>query len=322
MSYHPYATARDHRASSSTNRTSTSEGYTTFNVTANSSLNATTSNAAHVPGNYTHALGVPNPQAPKSANSDDQILYTDAEIDQEIYEAKIARSQGLISTVQYLDILCAGLNKGSTILDRKYEGIQRAMRGEDSRESIQRDAGFTDAEMDAELDQAERIIRIQLVNERREGARRFRRAVTRGAMKEAYGQTIMAFWYLCITKKNRFSYLSAARDHRASPSAYQNSTSAAYSEFNITTRSSLTDAAASNAVLAPANYALDLQGSDSHISNTVNSGEQVLPTAEQTNQQMYETKIAHIQGRMSTAEYGRILVAGLEQGSARLERDY
>ncbi|KAA1476370.1 hypothetical protein DENSPDRAFT_843310 [Dentipellis sp. KUC8613] len=180
MSYRPYAPARDHRAGSMARRNATSADYGEFNVSTSNLAMTTSNNSTRASGDYAHGVNVPNSQTLNSLNSDERVLPTDAEIDREIYEAKIARSQGLISTVQYLNVLCAGLNKGSAILERKYEGIQRAMRGEDSRESIQRDAGFTDAEMDAELDQAERIIRIQLVNERREEARRFRRAVTRG----------------------------------------------------------------------------------------------------------------------------------------------
>ncbi|TFY64113.1 hypothetical protein EVG20_g6054 [Dentipellis fragilis] len=181
MSYHPYAAARDHRTSSSARPTSTPAGYSELSVTASSSAKATNSNTSYAPSdNYAHDLEVPESQISNTGNSDDQVLPTDAEIDQEIYEAKIARNQGLISTIQYLDIVCAGLEKGSALLERESQGLDRARRGEDSRELIQRDSGRTDAEMDADLGQVERIIRIQLTNERRGEARRLRRAVTRG----------------------------------------------------------------------------------------------------------------------------------------------
>ncbi|TFY66823.1 hypothetical protein EVG20_g4257 [Dentipellis fragilis] len=180
MSYHPYAAARDRRTSSSAYRTSTSAGYTESNVTTSSSHNATTSNVVRAPGNYARGLQVADSQISNTANSDDQVLPTGAQIDQEIYEAEVALNQGRISTVQYGKILCAGLKKGSARLHREYQGIQRALRGEDSHVSIQRDAGFTDAESDAWFEEIRRTINFELVNGRRGEARRLRRAITRG----------------------------------------------------------------------------------------------------------------------------------------------
>ncbi|KAA1476368.1 hypothetical protein DENSPDRAFT_843306 [Dentipellis sp. KUC8613] len=180
MSYHPYPPARDRQASSSARSEPTSAGYGVFSIRTSNAVEATTNDAVQASASYALGVKFPNYQISNSPRFDERDLPVNVEINREIYEAKLAASQGLITTDQYRDVLCAGLIKGTALLDRQMEGIQRAMRGEDSRESIQQDAGFTDAEMDAELDQVGRIIRTEMANERRVEARRFCRAVTRG----------------------------------------------------------------------------------------------------------------------------------------------
>ncbi|KAA1476362.1 hypothetical protein DENSPDRAFT_843296 [Dentipellis sp. KUC8613] len=180
MSYHPYAPAHDHRASSSAYQTPTSAGYTESNVTTSSSLNAAASNAVLGPAGFTHGLQDSDSHSPNTVSPDEQVLPTGEQIDQEIYEAKIARIQGRISTAEYGKILVAGLEKGSARLERQRRGLRRALRGEDSRESIIRDAGLTDAEGNVLFQRVRRTINLQLENGRRGEARRLRPAMTRG----------------------------------------------------------------------------------------------------------------------------------------------
>ncbi|KAA1475354.1 hypothetical protein DENSPDRAFT_843320 [Dentipellis sp. KUC8613] len=180
MSFHPYAAARDHRASPPARRTSNPTGYSEFNVTASNSAMAKPSDAIQASGNYGHSPRLPDPPITNTTHSDGQVLLTSAQINQEIYEAEAARNQGLISTAQYLKVLCTGLTKGSALLNREYEGLQRAIRGEDSRESIIRDAGFTEAESKAWFQEIDNIWNSRMVNGQRGEARRLRRAITRG----------------------------------------------------------------------------------------------------------------------------------------------
>ncbi|KAA1476371.1 hypothetical protein DENSPDRAFT_843312 [Dentipellis sp. KUC8613] len=176
MSYHPYAPAHDHRASSSAYQMPTSAGYAESNVTTSSSLNAAASNAVLAPANCAQGLQWSN----NTVSSHEQVLPTRAQINQEINEAKIAYDQGRISTIEYGNILVAGLEKKSARLERQHRGLQRALIGEDTREAIIRDAGFTDAEGDTFFRRIRRTINLELVNGQRGEARRLRRAITRG----------------------------------------------------------------------------------------------------------------------------------------------
>ncbi|KAA1475357.1 hypothetical protein DENSPDRAFT_842117 [Dentipellis sp. KUC8613] len=174
MSSHPYVAAHDQRTGPPTRCTSTSAIYNSTDVTI--------SNLAHVSENRAHGLRLPDTrgQISDAVKSDGQVLPTSAQINQEIYEAEAARNQGLISTAQYLKVLCGGLTKGSALLNRELEGLRRAMRGEDSREAIIRDAGFTDAESEAWFQEIENIWNAGMVNGQRGKARKFHRAITRG----------------------------------------------------------------------------------------------------------------------------------------------
>ncbi|KAA1476369.1 hypothetical protein DENSPDRAFT_843307 [Dentipellis sp. KUC8613] len=180
MAFQPYAAARDHRATPSAYQTSTATAYSEFNVTTTSSLDSAASNAVLGTANYIHDLQDSDSHSPNTTSSDEQVLPTGEQIDQEIYEAKIARIQGRISTAEYGKILVAGLEKGSARLERQRRGLRRALKGEDSRESIIRDAGLTDAEGDILFQRIRRTINLELVNGRRGEARRLRRAITRG----------------------------------------------------------------------------------------------------------------------------------------------
>ncbi|KAA1475379.1 hypothetical protein DENSPDRAFT_842148 [Dentipellis sp. KUC8613] len=103
-----------------------------------------------------------------------------SQIEREEQEATLARKQGCISGKQYGEILIDCLARIRAEDKKQTLGIQRAMRGEDSWEQIQRDSGRTDAAMHKLSTKTERTIRVQLESHRRIQARKFHQTITRG----------------------------------------------------------------------------------------------------------------------------------------------
>ncbi|TFY66646.1 hypothetical protein EVG20_g4439 [Dentipellis fragilis] len=164
MSYHPYAAARDQRASANSSAPRTSIPTTSY------------TNISSLPGSSagnelwdTSTLDI-----------DEEVFPILALIEREKQEAKLARAQGRISGKRYGQILIDCLAKTTIECNKERLTLQRAMRGECSWEELQRNSGWTDAVSDRLKKETERTTWVQMESERRSQARKFPRTVTRG----------------------------------------------------------------------------------------------------------------------------------------------
>ncbi|TFY52218.1 hypothetical protein EVG20_g10650 [Dentipellis fragilis] len=158
MSYHPHATAHGQQHAPSAQHMATSASQTSADFLADS-LTAVQSRAV----NYDHV-----------------VLPSRAQLDQEIYEAKLARDQGRISPLQYCEVIARCMLVGNARSDRAKQGLRKSIRGEDTRELRKRDFDLNDSELDESLEQARRRVDMKMENKRRSEQGMYRRTVTRG----------------------------------------------------------------------------------------------------------------------------------------------
>ncbi|TFY55629.1 hypothetical protein EVG20_g9253 [Dentipellis fragilis] len=159
MSYHPYSAAYGQQNTLSANHTAASSSQTNTNSLSGSS------NAV---------------QSSDAVNYDNVVLPSRAQLDQEMYEAKLARDQGRISPTQYCEVLARCMHAREARLDRAMQGLRRAKQGENTRELINRNFDLTDSEVGESREQARRRIELKLENLRRHEQGICRRRVTRG----------------------------------------------------------------------------------------------------------------------------------------------
>ncbi|KAA1471017.1 hypothetical protein DENSPDRAFT_86044 [Dentipellis sp. KUC8613] len=159
MSYHPHATIHDQQNSSSAQYTVTAAGQD--NISSLASFQDSVERWRNV-------------------NYDDVVLPSRAQLYQEICEARLARDQGRISSIQYNDVLCNCMLMGHARLDRAVLGLRDLIRGDRGPELMKRNFDLTDKEVDESHKQALREIGMQMENERRNEQARHRRMITRG----------------------------------------------------------------------------------------------------------------------------------------------
>ncbi|KAA1471019.1 hypothetical protein DENSPDRAFT_836967 [Dentipellis sp. KUC8613] len=113
-------------------------------------------------------------------NYDNVVLPRRAQLDQEMYEAKLARDEGRISPSQYCEVLVRCMQARQARLDRGMQGLRRAMQGEDTRELINRNFDLSESDVNESREQARRIIMLKLENWRRSEQGILRRRGTGG----------------------------------------------------------------------------------------------------------------------------------------------
>ncbi|KAA1471037.1 hypothetical protein DENSPDRAFT_836975, partial [Dentipellis sp. KUC8613] len=160
MSYHPYVPPQGQQSSPSAHHTMTAP-----KVQINTESLESLSFAV---------------RSPDAADHDNVVLPSRAQLDKDMYEAKLAWDQGRISGTQYGEILCSRTLMGCVRLNRQMQGLRAAMRGEDTRERMKRDFDMTDLELDEARGKTVRKTKMKMENERRGEQALFRRTVTRG----------------------------------------------------------------------------------------------------------------------------------------------
>ncbi|KAA1471039.1 hypothetical protein DENSPDRAFT_836978 [Dentipellis sp. KUC8613] len=119
-------------------------------------------------------------QLPAAVDYDHLVLPSRAQLNQEIYEAKVARDQGLISPLQYCEVLAKCLLVGRVRIDRAKQCLRKSMEGEDTRELRKRAFDLTDRDLDESMEQTRRRVETKIENRLRSEQGMLRRTITRG----------------------------------------------------------------------------------------------------------------------------------------------